>query len=336
MKCCKNCFERESGIGGVLADYVSDHGTCDFCGTKDVDLVETQLLTDIFSQLLDLYVPQATGINLTECICQEWFCFSDLYTGNRIMEDMIRPDSPYYSLIGQPVSLKEDILRVEEDWSKFCEDIKHSNRFFVDKTSPIINEDNIFLNQQITVPAGREFFRARITDKPYPLEEKEMRNPPIECATPGRANPEGISYLYLANDIETIMYESRSSYLDYVSVAKFQVNKELKIVSLNTIQKIDPFTPDINLRNLIYNTKLLKVISNALSNPLRSHESKIEYIPTQYICEFIKSLGFDGVEYSSAMHSNGLNYAFFSGDNFTLVDTNVYEVSKNTIEYKRL
>lgn len=339
MRCCKNCFAKESGIGGFLADYVSEygeHGGCDFCGMPDVGLVETQFLIDIFSPLLDLYKPKSMGDSLSECIEQEWFCFSDIEIGRKILTDMISANSPYYSLIGQTVSLVDDIVKVEGDWKKFCDDIKHSNRFFVNRTSPIIKEDNIFLNQERTVPKDREFFRARITSKPIPLEEKDMRNPPVDRATPGRANPEGISYLYLASDIDTIMYESRSSYLDYVSVAKFKANRDLKIASLNTIQKIDPFTPDVDLQKLLYNTKLLKIISDALSKPLRNHESRIEYIPTQYICEFIKSLGFDGVEYSSAMHSNGLNYAFFSDDNFSMVDVKIYEVSKNTIEYKQL
>ena len=336
MKCCYNCFSKESGIRAILSDYISDHGKCDFCGEHDVDLIETKELIDVFAPLLDIYIISSEGESISESIDRDWLCFERLELSKAILTDMIKGNTKYSPILNNSVTLLDSILKVQNDWEMFCNDIKHSNRFFVNNTLPIITDDNIFLNQQVVIKRGHEFYRARTTNQPKALTEKEMRNPPIEHATPGRANPEGISYLYLANDIDTIMYESRSSYLDYVSVAKFKANRDLKVVSLNSIQKIDPFTPDVDLQKLLYNTKLLKIISDALSNPLRNFESKIEYVPTQYICEFIKSLGFDGINYSSAMHRNGLNYAFFSGNAFDIVDIKLYEISDSVIKYRRI
>ena len=153
-----------------------------------------------------------------------------------------------------------------------------------------------------------------------------MMNPPSELATPGRANPEGISYLYLSSDIETIMYETRSSYIDYVCVATIRSKEEQQIISLKDIQRMDPFSMEDNHDSILYNSKLTRLISRSLARPLRRFDSKTEYVPTQYICEYIKSLGMDGIEYGSAMHPDGFNYAFFDGGKFKATQVKVHEI----------
>ncbi len=41
---------------------------------------------------------------------------------------------------------------------------------------------------------------------------------------------------------------------------------------------------------LIYSLSLLEQFSNDLSKPVKPHKSELEYLPTQFICEYIKSL----------------------------------------------
>ncbi len=48
-----------------------------------------------------------------------------------------------------------------------------------------------------------------------------------------------------------------------------------------------------------------------LSTPVDPDKSKIEYLPTQYISEYIKSRGFDGIMFNSAMGS-GFNIVLFN------------------------
>jgi len=63
-----------------------------------------------------------------------------------------------------------------------------------------------------------------------------------------------------------------------------------------------------------------------LSLPIRKRDQILDYIPTQYISEFIKSLGFDGVEYQSSLNSEGYNIAIFKPEKLECFKTNVYEI----------
>ena len=55
-----------------------------------------------------------------------------------------------------------------------------------------------------------------------------------------------------------------------------------------------------------------KMISIDLSKPLRRYDSELEYIPTQFICEFIKVItGADGIKFNSSLHKDGVNIVLF-------------------------
>ena len=51
-----------------------------------------------------------------------------------------------------------------------------------------------------------------------------------------------------------------------------------------------------------------------------------QYIPAQYIAEFVKSEGFDGIVYNSSMHNLGINYAFFNVADFEDNNSKIYEL----------
>ena len=65
-----------------------------------------------------------------------------------------------------------------------------------------------------------------------------------------------------------------------------------------------------------------------MAQPLRRFDSELDYLPTQYICEYIKFIGFDGVEYGSAMNKGGINIAIFDDSKFECVDLEVVEIKK--------
>jgi hypothetical protein len=50
------------------------------------------------------------------------------------------------------------------------------------------------------------------------------------------------------------------------------------------------------------------------------------YAP-QYICDYAKSLGFDGMQYPSTMYQDGFNVAVFDEHLFHCVETVVYDVT---------
>ncbi|MDT9910021.1 RES family NAD+ phosphorylase, partial [Klebsiella pneumoniae] len=53
----------------------------------------------------------------------------------------------------------------------------------------------------------------------------------------------------------------------------------------------------------------------------------LDYIPSQYICEFIKKTGFHGVLYSSSV-SEGINLALFDPLNATGGNVSIYDIDK--------
>jgi hypothetical protein len=61
-------------------------------------------------------------------------------------------------------------------------------------------------------------FRSRINDNGVitPFPKDKMGAPPTEWATAGRANPQGIPFLYLSDAPETTFYEIRALFLDIV------------------------------------------------------------------------------------------------------------------------
>ena len=54
-------------------------------------------------------------------------------------------------------------------------------------------------------------------------------------------------------------------------------------------------------------------LGEELSSPVLPREAELEYLPSQYLCEFIKHRGFDGVLYKSAV-AKGYNMSVFSDE----------------------
>lgn len=129
---------------------------------------------------------------------------------------------------------------------------------------------------------------------------KESLPPPTNQVVAGRANPDHIRYLYLSEDEETPLYEVRPTIGQYVSVAKFKTIQKLKIFDLTQI-------PTNNADNSL--PSLFTVISKKFSAPYSGNP--IEYLPTQYITEVIKNMGFDGLCFASSLHEEGKNIVIF-------------------------
>lgn len=125
--------------------------------------------------------------------------------------------------------------------------------------------------------------------------------PPPNKATAGRANFEGIPVLYMANHEETAVIETRAKVNDIVSVLTAFTAKPLRIVNFG--KKIKH---DITLFNGIKT-----LLDDDFSSP-PNHNMKTEYLLTQTVAHHIKSWGYDGIAYKSAIDKKGLNYAFFN------------------------
>ena len=72
---------------------------------------------------------------------------------------------------------------------------------------------------------------------------------------------------------------------------------------------------------------------------MRRSASTLDYVPTQYITDFVKSIThngkaeYAGIEYKSVMHNEGYNLAVFDPDLFECIDPKVYRI--DTIDYRK-
>ena len=242
----------------------------------------------------------------------------------------------YTDIFREPVVLKlrSAAEELELSWDKFIEEIKYENRYHIQAAFNLDILENILKRHSIELSAEKTYYRARIADNKSGFEAKLMYNPPREKAQAGRANPFGISYLYLSNDIQTTIFEKRVTKYDYVSIGEFISREKLNIINLRETTNYDPIILAENeeLEEFLTQIPFLMRLENDLSMPYRKSDSELEYIPTQYISEFIKSIGYDGVKYRSSLNPRGSNYAFFYPDKFECIKTFVLEIDE--IEYK--
>src|SRR5690606_3744566 len=216
---------------------------------------------------------------------------------------------------------------LELQWDSFAEGIKYQNRFFLSDTLDLDVLESTLLSFAKTYPAGHVFYRARISDEQ--LECKELGKPPIEKAISGRANPVGIPYLYVSDSEETTLYETRIALHESISVGQFVLNRPLQVISLKDIAGYGPFEiqdKGFTLDEFIEVRPYLIKLEDELAKPVRKQDVHLDYLPTQFLCEYIKSKGFDAIEYRSAMNADGYNLAIFNDDKLECVDTKFYHV----------
>jgi hypothetical protein len=229
--------------------------------------------------------------------------------------------------------LKRSCLMKESTWEYFMSSIKNMNRFHshhinLDMLKELFNSDSMKIH--IFKNKGA-FFRARICNGEC-FSKDQMGPPPVTFVTAGRVNAEGIRCLYLSSDVITTLHEIRARDLDDVSVAEFIPKYDLKVVDLSNLDNISPFSAgSFGCGWFAINMAILKKINKEIAKPLRRQDSVLDYLPAQYISDFIKSLGFDGICYKSTLNLTGRNYAIFDYKKFTCQNVNLYHV--NSLDY---
>ena len=293
--------------------------------------------------------------NLVDILKSEWDIFehiSDDYILSIVKELSPTFAEDYPAIFQTPVGIAEkydteylhnhSILRAKA-WEDFVESIKHENRFHCN----LINKD-ILKGYCLTISADifvgkQRFYRGRISEKKEGFSPANMGAPNKGLASDGRANSAGISRLYLASDQITTLHEIRAAEYDYVTIGTFKPCRPIHIVDLQRIDKISPFNDDINCTALAINKEHLAKINKEMSRTMRKGDSPLDYLPTQYICDFVMSITnddgqplFDGIMYKSAMHDKGYNLAIFYPDAFKCTYSRTYEVDKLIYHKKRL
>jgi RES domain/HEPN/RES N-terminal domain 1 len=339
MNCCVECFNDLFIKKEIIEN--DKIGNCDYCESEGVFITDVYNLNDLFSKLLEHYHPTEPyedyhplihdagdfGDRLIELINEDWNIFSEniegLGTDENLLSDIldtysndpldyIDTDTTLYSRITESLTFVHPLEDWEKGWENFKYEIKHKFRFFPQSQNNVFNEsfNEILAYRKMFIEEGLTLFRARLGVQP----KEKMLAPPNDLAKAGRANPNGISYLYCGMDKETCVAEIRPWKNAEVTIATLRVKKELCLIDLR--RQISPFLFNSPYKILEVD-KLLKYFSFELSTPVDPTKSEIEYIPTQYITELIKSKGFDGIYFKSAMGS---------GDNLVIFDQSSIEV----------
>lgn len=339
MNCCVECFHDEE-IRTMIEKANKGTGDCDFCGQKNVLIYpvnESTELSDLISDVINVYEEADDGKPLFSVMIQDWGIFKDLASTRDLIAafcSIINEDDE--DMCDKKVRLPQKDMEQYgvlsgHTWQEFSDEIKYTNRFI----SKLFKHDRFtqFLTFCIkTYDKGTKFYRARVCNNQTGYGTKDMFSPPIELRKPGRVNPEGMGVLYLTSDEETALHEVRASKFDLVTIGEFELKKKIRVVDISRFSNISPAIYTGGMGSLAVNRKIFADIAKEIAKPLRRNDSSLEYLPTQFITEFIRSQAYEGVAYNSAMGTGGINLAVFNENLFKC--EKVYNVEIENINYQ--
>lgn len=335
MRCCVNCF-----IAKELIQTIEDQNEiddCDYCGSEKILTAETSVLKPLFDPVLEYYevvkyqihylAPDSDtlklGRSLGFLLQDDWGIFSDDLDGSDKCNELIEAicDVEAHDLW----CTLDDRWYVEPDanrdlWDKFSVYLKTKRRFLLKFDEAGIGElmdwlPGVLEMVEISLPRGSKLFRSRPGGKNdgfeiRPYTGADIGAPPPNPDNQSRGNPPGISYLYASSDGKTAVAEKRPARKSVLSLAELRTTKELSLVDLCSVPYLkSPFGVEF-LSNELRTRRLLRVLGSELSRPVSTEDSPSEYLPSQFLCEFILDSGYDGVIYSSG-YGPGKNYLIF-------------------------
>lgn len=335
--CCPECFGDRGLRRNIIPSLSQGRGGCDYCGSNDVELVAPHALADVFELLISVYEPDPAGKTLVDLMKQDWQLFShplmdvahakellgEILNDGQIVRHRFAPSAKYTS-----AGLAQ--------WDTLRDELMYRNRYFLDQA---IDSDRL-KELLVHLPADdmpATWHRARIMsdDKPYPIEE--MGAPPKRQVSHGRANPAGIPYLYLGSQPDTAIAEVRPHTGEMACVADFTITGGLTAVDLrNPRQLVSPFllADAVAIGQLRADIPFLERLGEELTRPVLPRGAAIDYVPSQYLCEFIKKSGYDGVVYRSSV-STGINLALFDPGRAGPGDVTTYDVESVSVVVRR-
>lgn len=256
-------------------------------------------------------------------LVDEWRIFKKGIDIGPILETIGSPLNAY-----DKVSYTQAIASVLIIWEGIKEEVKTNNRFFCDisELAAIIKD-----YQSDIYDKEKPLYRARIHHNKEeavfsPADMGCPKNP--EQTVAGRANPKGIRYLYLCKDTDTPLNEVRPAFFDRIDIGIFKVNSDLRL--LDFTQRVDLFKAYEDGHDQFQEEVRRKVLFNALSKdlsaPMHRYDTELEYVPTQYLCEYIKTLGINGIVFESSVHKDGNNVVLFDPNSAECIEVIPYVI----------
>lgn len=315
MFCCSNCF-ADSEIEAII-DGNKINGNCDFCGKQDVPIYEIgkdDILSELFDGVLDIYTPIA---NLPDNFSKDRtdLLKNILYYSWHIFN--IRPDCNYRLI------------------TSICVDrYKEQPELFDSPVGILQSQDHDYLEENAILKnhCWNDFAEAIKHKNRFHSNfiNTEVLYAFLRCA---RKSYKAGKVFY-----RSTLYEIRAGVYDYVTVGKFRLQKDIEVINLAEIDKISPFIGidyGFDFTQYAINIEYLKMIGQEIAKPLRN-DNALDYLPTQYISDYIKSKGYDGIEYISTMCKKGVNLAVFDQKLFKCTNTAIYDVKSISYFYDQI
>lgn len=337
MHCCANCF-GDSFLGRRIPDISGQSGLCDFCASSNVPLVDPITFLDLFQAVTSIYTESDAedAKLLVEWFQSDWQIFNslDLFKAQSLLGEILDDGE---IVRRKHIPLNAPSLDVVVKWKSFCDEIMLRNRFFFQHELDLKRLETLFKVHLETDGAefNRQIYRARIQGDNVVIPLEKMGKPPIALSKNGRANPVGIPYFYAASTPDTAIAETRPHPGDKLTVAKFEITQGLRLLDLrNPRRTISPFNVDEDeLTALRYELEFLCHLGGELSKPILPRVADLEYLPTQYLCEFIKNCGYDGVVFNSSI-SSGSNVTLFGDSKVGGNEVKQHTVTKLLYEHQ--
>lgn len=328
---CKNCFSDSELVGFIISQAKSNN--CDFCGSKNIECVPIEELYDFFNELLGNFKKDAAGQPLKSIIQVKWSLFNSLKHAYDILNHFIYDTKSIFSNADEKVNFSDEILDNVNYWNKLRQQLIEETRYLtnINYLTDDLGWDGFF-SSQTKLEKGKKLYRARVhhnsSEPPFPVDQ--MFCPPKERATAGRANPAGIPFLYLSDNPQTVLYEVRAAYLDELSIGSFILNNKITAdIFISDFTETQTIFHPTKVSERIKSSLLKEKISAELSKPLRRYDSEIEYITTQFICEFIKVFtGVHGIKFRSSLHTIGNNIVIFDQSIMECIKVEKVKVNK--------
>lgn len=311
--CCAGCFADRGLRNNIIPSLSKERGLCSYCGAEEADLVEPLQLKEYFEALVNIYEPDKKGRSLVEWLKVDWAMFHpsmDLARQMELLAEVLENSEIVRQSFVPSEKYRSDGL---ERWEKLRTELMHENRYFPDAQLDTDRLKELFdLLQADDVPMN--WYRARLQPTETIFNLEEMGAPPQRMTGHGRANPAGIPYLYLSSTEETAVSEMRPHTGERACVADFSIPTGLKILDLRHPRAlVSPFDlgDEDQIGLLRSDIDFLERLGEELTRPILPQGAMIDYVPSQYLCEFVKKCGYAGVIYRSAV-CEGINLALFN------------------------
>lgn len=228
-------------------------------------------------------------------------------------------------------------------WEKLKKELQERNYYLLEEDAVQILKKPLQKLENV-IAQGVEIFRARVgfdheeinndifnsTQRiKTPFKGVDISQPPVSFAEAGRANRQGISFLYLATNRETAISEVRPAPGNYVSIGKFRSNSELTLIDLRFID-LSKYYKDQHDFNMF---KLFRDLESELSFPVLPSERN-RYLITQFLADIIRKLKYDGLIFSSSINK-GDNYVIFYPEKFDYIpdSASLVKITKMGFEF---